>query len=93
MPKDGEELRKFGQKKECNTFDLIEKLTRSQISAMVNNMINFDYWWNKIYKMKTRFPYEFNFDERTTQDLSFYGNKSRIYGSYLTEIGFLPYDS
>tara|TARA_Y100001978_G_scaffold197820_1_gene209290 strand:- start:979 stop:2202 length:1224 start_codon:yes stop_codon:yes gene_type:complete len=80
-----------------NAFDLIEKSTRRQISAMVNKMINFDEWWNKIYRMKTRFPYEFNFDEGTTQDLAFYGDSSRTYGGYLAEIGFyekwIPKDS
>ena len=71
-----------------NAFDLIKKLTRRQISEMVNKMINFDYWWNEIYKMKTRFPYEFNFDEGTTNNISFYGDRSRTYGGYLAEIGF-----
>ena len=71
-----------------SAFDLIEKLTRRQITAMVNKMINFDYWWNKIWGMKQRFPYEFNFDEGTTSNISFYGDRSRTYGGYLAEIGF-----
>ena len=71
-----------------DAFDLIEKLTRRQISAMVYKMINFDEWWNKIYRMKAMFPLEFNFDEGTSQNLDLYGDSSRTYGGYLAKIGF-----
>ena len=71
-----------------SAFDLIEKLTKRQITAMINKMINFDMWWNKIYQMKARFPHDFNFDEGTTRNISFYGDRTRTYGGYLAEIGF-----
>ena len=71
-----------------SAFDLIEQLTKRQITAMVKKMINFDMWWNKIQRLKFHFPYDFNFDEGTTQDLARYGDRSRTYGGYLAEIGF-----